>query len=268
MMKRMGRAGLGGAIALVLLAAAEARAEEVEATDTPPAQTLPDNEPPPPLLLGDEPPPPPRKKAPSGPPPARVGFQMDFRTGARFPVGLASGEPGDELSARYRWQVPFTVGLGVKLSPHLYLGGYLGAAFGSEGSDARTRRACRNGDGCQTTAMELGAQISYFFSPAARWSPWVSYGLGYEQGSQSLDTDSGQYLGHTEETTAEGFTFAKLMVGIDRRHKVGFGPYAEAAIGQYYSTRTLLGDHSAERDIDQTAVHAWLTLGARLVLAP
>ncbi|MBX3182933.1 MAG: hypothetical protein KIT72_17930 [Polyangiaceae bacterium] len=287
----MRRAGSWGVLALLFLGAATAHAEEAdeallapeEEPVVPPTEDTSIAEPPkepeptaptggtPIDLQADEAPATaraPGKKAPKRPPKAREGFQMDIRTGARFPAGSASGAPGDSLGARYAWQVPLTVGLGFKLSPHLYLGGYIGGARGSLGSDQRTRRACRHGGGCRATAAELGAQLSYSFSPAARWNPWISYGLGWEQVIQSLSTDASDFRGYVEETTTQGFTLAKLGVGIDHRARVGIGPFAEAAVGQYYANKTLLGDGTLTKEIDKTALHVWITLGARLVIAP
>ena len=42
---------------------------------------------------------------------------------------------GDRLGRRYAWQWPLGLGLGGKVSDSVYIGGYLGLAFGAEGSD-------------------------------------------------------------------------------------------------------------------------------------
>ncbi|MBX3182931.1 MAG: hypothetical protein KIT72_17940 [Polyangiaceae bacterium] len=201
---------------------------------------------------------------------------MDIRTGVRFPAGEATGEPGDDLASRYSWQVPIAVGLGAKLSPRVYLGGYLGFAFGAEGSDNRVEYLCEDNDvnlqndnACSTVSFEIGAQLTYSFSPGERWNPWISYGLGYEVTSQSLDMTRDRRRLYSESTSSRGITFAKLGAGLDYRAKVGVGPFAEAAIGQFLSNSTVTSIESRQtHDIDDTAIHAWITVGIRLVIQP
>lgn len=251
-----------GALLLLLLGASSARAVEVEAEGTPPV-----------VVYQEEPPEPaPAPTAAKRAPQARAGFQMDIRTGVRVPVGNATGEPGDSLGARYGLQVPLVVGLGVKLSPHIYLGGYIGPSFGKEGSDPRTDRLCRrSGSDCSTRSFDLGAQLAYSFAPSARWNPWVSYGLGYESSSQSLTltSSSDANANHAETSSSEGITFAKLGFGLDYRSKLGVGPYVEAAVGQFLQSNTgVMVASDWSHDIEDTAVHAWLTLGLRLVIFP
>src|SRR5688572_27293580 len=55
---------------------------------------------------------------------AREGLQMAFSTGLRFPMGDASGAPGDTLAARYSYQLPLVLDIGSKVTPHVHLGGY------------------------------------------------------------------------------------------------------------------------------------------------
>ena len=65
------------------------------------------------------------------PMPARVGFQMAFRTGYALPMGKVDDEPDGEMSNFYSGQVPIFIEVGGKPSPYIFLGGYFG--LGSAG---------------------------------------------------------------------------------------------------------------------------------------
>ena len=83
---------------------------------------------------------------PDAPRPARTGFQAHFFTGMALPAGKATGAAGDALAKRYAWQIPIGVDLGGKLSPSVYLGGYLIIGVGSEGSDRLVEALCDDDD--------------------------------------------------------------------------------------------------------------------------
>ncbi len=63
-------------------------------------------------------------------PPPRVGFQMDIRTGYALPMGTFAENV--KMSDIASGQVPFIVDIGGKVIPELFIGGYLGLAFGRE----------------------------------------------------------------------------------------------------------------------------------------
>lgn len=191
-----------------------------------------------------------------------------------FPMGDASGAKGDQLSARYGWQwVPLDIGLGAKVLDPLYIGAYLDLGVGSEGSDSKTEGRCEAGDGveddmsCSSVTMHAGFEAQYAFSPAKSMSGWVGYGAGINMGSQSI-SDAGRY---SETTTASGVDYARVSGGLSLRLTKGFGlsPFGMVTIGEYLHTRTQI--HNITKfsgAIDDKALHAWLTLGLRVVIFP
>jgi hypothetical protein len=201
---------------------------------------------------------------------ASRGFQMALRTGISIPVGDASGATNDSLSRRYSWQLPLVADIGAKVTDALFIGGYVGVAFGGLGSDALTSQHCEDEAetdvDCSSFGFQLGAQAIYSLDPAAHWNPWVGYGIGYESTRQSI---SYEWRNYAEANTSSGITAAKLMLGADYRGAVGFGPYIEAAIGRFLRTSTELNDDTVHSGpLSNQAFHAWLTLGMRLVVMP
>ncbi len=194
-------------------------------------------------------------------------------TAVLFPVGAASNAAGDSLSARYAWQwMPLEVGLGAKVIDALYLGGYLNFAYGLEGSDLHTEARCNQGNdvvddvSCSATSVRLGVEARYTFTPAEHMSGWVGYGFGYTFGSQTI-SDAGRY---SETSTAQGLELARLTGGLDFRVKRGFGlgPFALVSIGRYTRERTTINTVVSSSEITDPAVHAWLSIGLRMVVFP
>ncbi len=244
----------------------------------PPQGYPPPGYPPPGYPPGQAPPqtetaPPPPKDP--GPPPAGQSFQMGFLVGIMVPFGNATGDPGDGLRDRYSSQGAFVVDLGFKPASSLFLGGYLGLSFGSEGSDNKVEAACEddNDDAdndvtCSSSTLRIGLLLRYSFSPAEAVNPWLGYGIGYTEASQEIDDRHGE---RREETTVSGIEFARLQAGVDFRlsKTIGLGPELTAAFGRYGSTSTSVdGEVEFEGDIENPAVHTWLSLGFRLVLFP
>ncbi len=204
--------------------------------------------------------------------PAKTGFQAAFRTGVMFPGGKASGRPGDSLSARYSWAVPFMFDLGFKPTENIFVGTYFGLAWGAEGSYAPIEGACNDNDddlendvACNSVTLRLGLEGQYHFAPAERWNPWVGYGFGVESTVQTIEERGVR----TESTTSSGLTYAQLSGGVDFRTAIGIGPFFEASVGRFNSSRTEVDNvETFDGDIDDRALHYWLTLGIRLVVRP
>jgi hypothetical protein len=211
-----------------------------------------------------------------GGPEANVGFQMHFvpMAAVSFPFGYATDARGDSLSARYGWQwMPLEVGLGAKLLEQLYLGGYLNVAVGSEGDDLHTQARCEAGSdveddvSCSATSVHLGLELRYTFTPAERLTGWVGYGAGITVGNQTI-SDAGRY---SETATSQGFDWARISGGMDFRASRGFGmgPFATISIGSYIHQRTEISNivtYSGE--IEDAAMHAWLSVGLRMLVFP
>ncbi len=204
--------------------------------------------------------------------PAKTGFQAAFRTGVMFPGGRATGKAGDTLAARYSWAVPFMFDVGFKPTEHLFFGTYFGLAWGAEGSYVPIEGACLDDDddlvndvSCNSITLRWGLEAQYHFSPDQRWNPWVGYGFGLEATDQSID-ERGK---RRESTISRGVTFAQLSGGVDFRSAVGLGPFFEASVGRFNSSRTEVNDvETFDGDIRDRALHYWLTLGLRLVVRP
>jgi hypothetical protein len=223
------------------------------------------------------PPPPTTVARPAhGPPPARVGFQMHFvpLTAVAFPLGSATGASRDSLSGRYSWHwIPLEVGLGAKVVDHLYVGTYFNFGVGWEGNDPDTEAHCEAGDdleddvSCSSVSGRGGIELRYTFTPAEGASAWAGYGIGGTFASQTI-SDEGRYR---EVTTASGLELARLSGGIDFRVKSGFGlgPFVVLSVGRFLHQRTELRNAVAySGSIDDTAFHAWLSLGLRMVVFP
>lgn len=208
--------------------------------------------------------PPPRAVDASIPVAAR-NFQAALRTGVQLPWGEASELQGDELGARYGWQVPLLLDAGFKLSKPVFLGLYAGMGYGKVGDASEAEAACRaTGVSCSVLSLQLGVQGQYHFAASDRLNPWVGAGFGYEQASQSLSSGP-----HSEEQRSAGVTLLKLAFGIDYRASFGFGPFVEVSAGRYGTTRTEIdGVRVHEGPIDASAWHGFLTIGARLVVMP
>lgn len=214
-----------------------------------------------------------RKPGRGGPPEGSTGFQMALRTGVQLPMGDATGESGDSFARRYAWQWPVAIDLGAKLMPELFVGAYFGFGVGSTGSDTRLEADCDDDDedleneiSCNAASLKLGLEAHYFFSPSSRMTPWIGYGFGYESASAWL---SDRENGYDETVRMNGFTYAEISFGLDLRYRVGFGPYASAAIGGFTRTTTEIGGKKVyEGPVDDQALHAWINLGVRFVVNP
>jgi hypothetical protein len=207
--------------------------------------------------------------------PARLGFQMAARLGLRFPTGQATGAPGDTLARRYSYQLPLALDVGYKVTKHVLLGGYLGFAYGAEGSQKDIDGYCEDDDSglsndvsCSVFDYRMGILGQYHFIPAGKYNPWLGYSFGLEAVSQTLNDKP---RGFKENTLTIGITYAKLDGGMDFRGKdgLGFGIYSEAAIGRYVSSRTEINGYTTYAGpIDDQHWHAWLGGGIRAVLLP
>jgi hypothetical protein len=198
-----------------------------------------------------------------------------MRTGVSIPLGEATGAPRDDLRQRYSAQVPFVLDLGAKILPELYVGGYLGFAVGAEGADNRVEELCDDNDAdgenqiaCSAYTLRIGIEARYYLNPDGTLDPWLSYGIGFESASQSIDDNPRR---RSEKTTVTGIEFARLGVGFDWRASrvFGLGPLFELALGRYGGTRTEVnGVTTFDGTIDRGAVHGWATVGVRGVFFP
>ena len=201
----------------------------------------------------------------SPPPAARVGFQLGLRTGLAVPLGKADGAPNGEMANLFSAQVPLLVEIGGKVIPQLFVGGYLGLAFGGTAGDLQ--RTCVSSHAtCFAAGARLGAEAQFHILPAARANPWIGYGIGYESVAVGFSEGS-----RTGSVSYNGFEFAHFMGGVDFRFSrvFGLGTFASFSIGQYRRSHyELSGDPVIEGDIPEKAIHEWFTVGLRTVFFP
>jgi hypothetical protein len=199
------------------------------------------------------------------PPPAHRGFQMALRTGFSMPFGKVEGEGDTKMSDFVSGQVPLFVEIGGKPIKNLFIGGYMGVAFGGTAGD--TSDLCDASDiDCIAVSTRLGAEIQYHILPDQDLNPWIGYGFGFE--SVSIAITKGDEDG---TVTNGGFEFGHFMAGLDFRitRVFGVGPFVDFSLGRYYRYRVdAPGLEDVDRDHDETAFHEWLTLGARFVFFP
>ena len=186
------------------------------------------------------------------PPPAQTGFQLALRTGYSLPLGKA--ERNLEMSDLASGQVPIFIEVGGKPIPYLFLGGYMGFGFG--GPAGFLKNTC--GGRCSAGAFRIGIEAQAHILPGAFANPWVGYGIGLE--SVVVGTGADDNIGFA------GVELARFGAGVDfRLTKIfGLGPFVELSMGNYSSISA--GDLTA--DIAHTAMHEWLTFGARFVFFP
>ncbi len=191
-------------------------------------------------------------------PPARVGFQMDIRTGYSIPMG--SVDKGDKTSDFFGGQVPIIVDIGGKVIPELFVGGYFGLGFGN--TSGALKQACDdNNASCLAIGLHIGVEAQYHILPHASANPWIGYGLGLE--SLAFQVTQGNT---TQSASFSGFEYARFSGGVDFRvsRAFGVGPFVDFSMGQFGSVHS--GDTT--QDITDKAAHQWLTLGARFVIFP
>lgn len=203
-------------------------------------------------------------------PPARTGFQMDIRTGYAIPYGTAIGSQGESdggelaMSDYVSGQVPLIVDIGGKVIPNLFVGGYFGFGFGGAAGNAST--SCeRSGGGCLAVSLRVGALAQVHFIPEGDVNPWLGYGIGFESVALAQDRN-----GTTSSLAFGGWEFAHFMGGVDFRltRVFGIGPFIDVSMGQYGSASADNGDTTIDQDIEEKALHGWVTFGARFVFFP
>jgi hypothetical protein len=257
---------------------AEAQAPSQSAPQPPPAYTPappPGYAPPPPPQAY---PPPPPRYAPPPPayrPPAHPGYgppPSELRGGGPLsPMYLSFGLGGAFLSGEveqdvrvsrvFSSQLNLAFEGGVRLTPHLALGLYADLGFGDPGREIRD--ACSaSGIDCDATTGRFGVLLRHTFQPAARTTPWVAAGTGFEFGSISTD----DFGGSRDVLSYRGWEVLRLMGGVDFRSNrvVGVGLYAGVAFGRYGHVE----DDFESVSIDNRAFHTTVEGGVRFTLFP
>lgn len=149
------------------------------------------------------------------------------------------------------------------MTSNIFVGGYLGLGLGGGGSSANFCET--DGVSCATASLHLGLQAQYHFTPASRMNWWAGYGIGLDSLALAASGPGGE-----ASVSIAGVEYAVLSGGFDYRvsETFGVGPVVSLSLGSYSSASQELNGVSTDLDIDNTALHAWLNLGVRLVLFP
>ncbi|MCB9584074.1 MAG: outer membrane beta-barrel protein [Polyangiaceae bacterium] len=141
---------------------------------------------------------------------------------------------------------------GYFVTPEIMLGAYFGYAVLSVADDA-----CPSGVDCSANQLRYGIQAQYHLSRGENLDPWFGLGFGFEDISMSREAG-----GQSQDFSLSGLEFISLNGGADFQvaDGIGVGPYVSFALGQYSKTTDSAGK---DADIEETAMHQWLTLGVK-----
>jgi len=190
-------------------------------------------------------------------------LELGARTGVALPFGsVASGSPlSDSIGA----QIPVQIDLGFRPDPHLFIGAYGSYGFVLPGSGV-----CQGGS-CSGSDVRARLEAQFHFRPGLRFDPWLGVGTGYEwlhvASWSSGKVQDGVDTSTDANLTLRGWEIVNAQAGLDYALCTGVrvGPFVGFSIGEFENASqsyTLRGtEHASSTDIQQTALHEWLTLG-------
>jgi len=198
------------------------------------------------------------------------GFALGLRAGYGIAMGriARSGDgEGTRLGDLVSGAIPLQVDAGYFFNANIYLGAYFQYAPVFLADDCPSRTTCSG------SQLRFGANVSYHFRASEKLRPWLGLGIGYEL----LDTQVSTTLGTTESAIGMGYRgieFASVQGGADYRinDTLSIGPYVSMTAGVYqtgiarFENVPILGNGETSVDIEDTAVHAWLSGGLRMQL--
>jgi hypothetical protein len=215
--------------------------------------------PPPPYAYRPPPPPPPPYVRPAGP---LSPVYLSFGLGGAFRGGEA--EDRIDIDHVFANQLDLQFEGGLRVTPHAALGLYADLGFGDPARDVRNQCSAQVIN-CDAMTGRFGFVIRHTFQPAARTTPWLSLGTGYEYGKVTTnDTLSG---GTHTFFTYSGWEIARFQTGVDLRGNgvLGVGFYAGVALGRYFKYEDdFVTDHLGDR----RSFHATVEGGVRFTLFP
>jgi outer membrane protein W len=183
---------------------------------------------------------------------AAEGLELGARLGYGIPMGDAVKD--GKLSDGIKSQIPIWIDAGYRIDESLFAGLYMSYGI------AQLKEDCPDGASCSATDIRVGLQGQYHLSPAESMDPWLGLGIGYEMAK--LKVEAG---GAEASTTYSGFEFLNLQGGLDfeAAEGVGVGPFLSFSLGQYSKAKVETPAGSVDGDIEDKAMHQWLTLGVR-----
>jgi hypothetical protein len=197
-----------------------------------------------------------------------AGVEIGFRTGYALPMGSATDQGSDpDMDNLVSGNVPLWFDLGVRATPNVLVGAYFQYGIGFPG-DLIEDGCDMDGVDCSIPVVRLGAQFHYHVQPFQPVDPWVGLGLGYEWLTWSVEA-----AGEDGSFTLSGFEFVNLQAGVDfglgDERRFGIGPFVAFSVAEYSSVSCdgAIG-LDCDDDIEDKALHHWLTLGLRGVFVP
>ncbi len=191
-----------------------------------------------------------------------TGLELGVRTGYALPMGQATGTSGDNLSNTVDGQLPFWLDVGYRLSPELYIGGFLQFAVIFPHSGSSQSITCgQNGVSCGGNDIHAGIDLHYHFLPNTSFDPWAGVGIGYEW--MNLNASQG---GASAGMQVAGWQFVNFQLGGDYKiaPNLGVGPFVMLSLGQYDSySYSGAAASLGNGDFQNKALHEWLTFGVR-----
>jgi hypothetical protein len=201
-----------------------------------------------------------------------TGLELGVRTGYALPMGQATGSSsvtvngttlttqGQDLSNVVDGQLPFWLDVGYRLSPALYLGGFV--QFAVIFPHSTQNNGCgQNGVSCGGNDIHAGIDLHYHFLPKTSFDPWAGVGVGYEW--LNMNASSG---GQSAGEQVVGWQFVNFQLGGDYKisPNLGIGPFMMLSLGQYDSySFSGAAQSQPGGDIPSKALHEWLTFGVR-----
>jgi hypothetical protein len=182
----------------------------------------------------------------------RSGLTFGLSFGVSLPNGKAQGSTTDPLTGLVSTGLesdvvgvllPVTLDIGYRLTPHWYLGGYFGVAYGTGSNCAE---GGTDSASCWETQIRVGVDAEYDIVTDRWYQPWVSVGVGWETMNE-METDQ---EGDESSGSSNGIEFANVGVGVDFRvhDRSRLGPYFMTSLATY----------------DNGYVHEFFTFGARV----
>ena len=197
-----------------------------------------------------------------------AGFAMTMSIGYSAPAGSTSGAPNDDLSNLFSGQVPLGIEVGGNVTPSLFIGLYGQYAIGGVGGTTDTN-CTKDQVNCSAHTFRGGLAIRYRFAPGSSVRPWLGYAVGYEVSTVSITSD---YVADTASLDLSGWELGHFSAGVDMMtgdDHVAIGPYFDVALGKYsHAHEEVTGRGPQDTDIDNTALHEWITIGVRATFMP
>jgi hypothetical protein len=203
--------------------------------------------------------------------PAVAGDVAGIEIGARFGYAAPFGEnliaatetptgtihQGNLISGG----LPLTFDAGYRVIPSVYVGAFFTYSFLLMNSDALEPFACNAGLRCSGHQIDLGADVQFHVKPDGLVHPWIGLGFGYQW--TAVDLSNAQ----SGSAVFSGFEFVNLQLGLDLKAatRVGLGPFVTFSLGKYDHVSTSFGGQTTSTDLENSALHEWLTFGVRAV---